>query len=148
MWPRTVGGCGEFPSALISIVFMILLRQLKRKRKKKMGVGGLGEGNRQELQIHPKTTIKKTCLGNSISEFYEVLVACTGVLNLASRGEAWALAGRSPPQDEMRPRGPAGLGGGAARFACRPRPLSPGPGDRLPSERESCYANVTHTLQI
>lgn len=61
-------------------------------------------------------------------------------------GPGWAKS--SAGRDEMRPRGPAGLGGGAARFACRPRPLSPGPGDRLPSERESCYANVTHTLQI
>lgn len=47
------GGCGELPSALISIVSVMLLGQLKKKKK---GGGGLWGGNRQELQIHLITT--------------------------------------------------------------------------------------------
>lgn len=48
------GGCGELPSALISIVSIMLLGAIKEKKKK--GGGGLWGGNRQELQIHLTTT--------------------------------------------------------------------------------------------
>ena len=52
---RRWGGRGEFPSALISVVFMMLLGPLMKEKKKKDG-NGLSGGKRQESQIHHITT--------------------------------------------------------------------------------------------